>query len=308
LRFQKVYAPALELLMLSRQFHKGSISFAQGPWCVKPWEASRLLVGTKRKWLRWTLRIAGATVVLLGLVALFWLRGALYHRFVLFPREEKAWQALRAQRRGTPDYSGWTEFRGILHSHSKLSHDCEVPFEEILRVLKATRIDFICLSDHPVQGRADFDLQWRGSHEGKLFIPGYEMKEGIMPFGVAQGVVLSNQTDSSTLAKQIDEKGGLLFYAHSEEPREWNRQELVGMEIYNIHTDFKRRHEGLGALLPDTARPICSSAGMSSIGHATSPGSREMTVIRTSGSADFTPAPARSGWKTRARGRLKNSN
>ena len=47
---------------------------------------------------------------------LFWLRGALYNRFVRFPREEAAWQAIRAQRQPVPDPSGWTEFRGILQS------------------------------------------------------------------------------------------------------------------------------------------------------------------------------------------------
>ena len=39
-----------------------------------------------------------------------------------------------------------------------------------------------------------------------------------MPFGVASGVVLSNQTDSATLARQISENGGVLFYAHPEDP------------------------------------------------------------------------------------------
>ena len=72
-----------------------------------------------------------------------------------------------------------------------------------------------------------------------------------MPFGVASGVVLSNQTDSATLARQIAENGGLLFYAHPEEPRDWDRPELVGMEIYNIHTDFKRRSAGLRGMVPD---------------------------------------------------------
>lgn len=205
----------------------------------------------KRIWLRRILRFAGAAFILLGLLLLFWLRGALYNRFVRFPREEAAWLAIRSQRQPVPDQTGWTEYRGILHSHSKYSHDCEVPFEDILSVLKATRLDFICLSDHCVQGRADFDLQWRGLHDGKLFIPGYEMKDGIMPFGVALGVVLSNQTDGPTLARQISENGGLLFYAHSEEPRDWARPELVGMEIYNIHTDFKRNPNGLRVLLPD---------------------------------------------------------
>jgi hypothetical protein len=209
------------------------------------------LPSQKRIWIRRVFRIAGAAIILLGVILLVWLRGALYNRFVRFPSEEAAWQAIRAQRQAVTNNSGWTEYRGILHNHSHLSHDSEVPFEEILRVLKATGLDFICLSDHATQGRADFSAQWRGLHEGKLFVPGYELKEGFMPFGVASGVVLSNQTDAATLAKQIVENGGVLFYAHSEEPREWGRPELTGMEIYNIHSDYKRLSGGLRALLPD---------------------------------------------------------
>jgi hypothetical protein len=205
----------------------------------------------KRPWLRRILRFAGAALFLLGLVLLFWLRGALYNHFIRFPREEAAWQTLRAQCQPVADTAGWAEYRGILHSHSKYSHDSEVPFEEILRALKSARLDFICLSDHPIAGRADFDLQWRGLHDGKLFIPGFEMKEGIMPFGVAAGIVLSNQTDSATLARQISENGGLLFYAHPEESRDWDRPELVGMEIYNIHSDFKHFARRPSALVPD---------------------------------------------------------
>ena len=126
-----------------------------------------------------------------------------------------------------------------------------MPLEEILRVLKATRIDFICLSDHPIRGRADFDLQWRGVHEGKLFIPGFEMKDGFLAIGVAPGIVLNNNTDSAALASQISTNGGLLFYAHPEEQRNWERPELTGMEIYNIHSDFKRNGAGLRAMAPD---------------------------------------------------------
>lgn len=196
-------------------------------------------------------RVAGWLVLLALVLVLFWLRGAIYNRFVRFPQQEAAWQALRAQRQPVTDPAGWNEYRGILHSHSHLSHDSEVSFGEILRVLKTAQLDFICLSDHCVDGRADFDWQWRGLHDGKLFIPGIEMKEGLMPFGVASGVVLSNATDAATLARQITENGGLLFYAHPEEPRDWERPELAGMEIYNLHTDFKRQKGGLMALLPN---------------------------------------------------------
>ena len=196
-------------------------------------------------------RLTGLGVILVAVVLLFWLRGALYNHFVRFPQEEAAWKAIRAERQHVPDQTGWSEYRGILHSHSKLSHDSEVPFEEILGALKTDKLDFICLSDHPIQGRADFSLQWRGIHSGKLFVPGFEMKDGIMPFGVASGIVLSNQTDSAILARQIAENGGLLFYAHPEEPRDWDCPELVGMEIYNIHTDFKRRSAGLASMVPE---------------------------------------------------------
>jgi hypothetical protein len=204
-----------------------------------------------RRWLRRFVRLAAVAALLLMAALLVWFRGALYHRFVRFPREEAAWQALRTQRQPVTEDAGWKEFRGILHSHSEFSHDCEVPFEEILAALQTARLDFICLSDHCVEGRADFDRQWRGLHDGKLFIPGFEMKEGIMPFGVAPGVVLSNRTDSATLAREIVEHGGVLFYAHPEERRDWNRPELTGMEIYNLHSDFKRRGSGLVELLPD---------------------------------------------------------
>ncbi len=207
-----------------------------------------------RKWrvvLRRLLYVLAGMALLLVAALLFWLRGALYDRFLRFPREEAAWVALRSHRQTPIDYSGWREYRGILHAHSRLSHDCEVPFEDILRALKIDGLDFICLSDHCVNGQADFSAQWRGLHDGKLFIPGFEMKEGIMPFGVTSGVVLSNATDSALLARQIAEHGGLLFYAHPEEPRAWDRPELTGMEIYNIHSDFKASGNGFGRLLPD---------------------------------------------------------
>jgi len=201
--------------------------------------------------LRWGLRLSGLAIVLLTVVVLFWLRGGLYNRLVRFPREAAAWTAVRAQRQPVADNAGWNEYRGILHSHSHFSHDSDVSFEAILQALRDADLDFICLSDHCVEGRADFSLQWRGIHDGKLFIPGFEMKDGLMPFGVASGVVLSNDLDSATLAREIVEQGGLLFYAHPEEPRDWDRPELTGMEIYNLHTDFKRVRGGVGALLPD---------------------------------------------------------
>ena len=202
----------------------------------------------------WAVRLGKILALLLALVLvamLFWWRHALYHRLVRFPKEEAAWTALRADAQPVPKQGEWNEYRGVIHSHSHLSHDCEVPFEDILAALHRAKADFICLSDHCDAGRADFTAQWRGIHDGKLFIPGFEMKDGLMPFGVRAGVVLSNSTPPEVLAREVTANGGLLFFAHPEEPRRWDLPELSGMEIYNIHTTFKRYKPGLWRLLPE---------------------------------------------------------
>jgi hypothetical protein len=203
-----------------------------------------------RKVLRWTSRIVALVFLLVAVGALFWLRGALYNHYVRFPREVAALAALQAARQPVTERTLWNEYRGILHSHSHLSHDCEVPFAEILRVLKATDRDFLCLSDHCTEGRADFSAQWRGLHDGKLFIPGFEMKDGFMPFGVQSQVTLTNGTAPDVLARQIVDHGGVLFYAHPEEPRDWEQPLLTGMEIYNLHAQFKHSG-GFRRLLPE---------------------------------------------------------
>jgi hypothetical protein len=63
--------------------------------------------------------------------------------------------------------------------------------------------------------------------------------------------VLSNDTAPATLARQIVDHGGVLFFAHPEEPRQWDLPELTGMEIYNIHADLKDERGGLMGLLPE---------------------------------------------------------
>jgi hypothetical protein len=209
----------------------------------------------KRGKIRRILKWAVVGVVCLLLVAAIALavafRGALHNRFVRFPREARAWQAIREARSDVAIDDGWNEYRGVCHSHSELSHDCMVPFEEILRVMKETERDFICMSDHCDEGKADYSRQWKGLKDGVLFVRGYEMGYGFMPFGLPDGTVLQKDEDVEVLAQQIEDLGGLLFFAHTEEDRRWDLPQLDGMEIYNIHTDTKDEGEILSVLLPD---------------------------------------------------------
>ena len=222
---------------------------------VSPPKKSRIRRATRFTF-RWGLRI-GLAFVLLAIVAfLVVFRGALYHRFVQFPREADGWVYLRNSRQEIAPPTGWHEYRGVFHSHSLYSHDSEVEFPEILAAAKEAGIDFIFMTDHCVEGKADYSLQWRGLHDGVLFAPGFEMSGGFMPWGLPSDTVLNCGESPEPLAATIEAKGGVLFLAHTEEDRPWDLPELDGMEIYNIHTDFKG--EGFGELLPDILLSIRS--------------------------------------------------
>ncbi len=197
----------------------------------------------RRSWLRaiakWT--AIAFVVVLFVLAGAFGVvsRHAIYHRFYLFPQQAQAWKDFDAQRQPVPLDMGWIEFRGIMHNHSEISHDSKVPFPEILAALKSAKLDFIFMNDHPPEGKADYSLGWKGMHDGILFVRGFEMQEGFMPWGLPDDTVLSMKDNPALMAARIKQLGGVSFYAHSEEPRQWGLEDVTGMEIYNTHSNLK---------------------------------------------------------------------
>ena len=193
--------------------------------------------GKIRLFFRWTFRVIALVTILILLIVGYILRLDLYRCFVRFPREARAWAVIKADRQEVVLDDGWIDYRGPIHCHSFLSHDSMVSFENILAALKETECDFIFMADHCVEGIADFSWQWRGLKHGVLFVPGFEMKDGFMPFGVDSSVRLSKDTPGQELAHQVVNHGGLLTYAHSEQPRDWTVPEVVAMDIYNTHAD-----------------------------------------------------------------------
>lgn len=192
-----------------------------------------------RTLLRWTFRLVVVVVALAAIAMAVLLRDGLRNHFTTYPKQAQAWADLKKEFRPVSLDDGWNEYRGIIHSHSHLSHDSDVPFEEILKTMKEIPLDFILMSDHCDENIADFSKQWRGMHDGKLFVPGFEMADGFMPSFLPADTVLKKNEESHALAKQIGDKGGLLFFVHTEEPRPWDVPQLNGFEIYNIHSDFK---------------------------------------------------------------------
>lgn len=199
--------------------------------------------------LRWAFRISLALAVLVLVILGIVFRNGIYDRFYLFPKQAQAWKELHAQWAEPALKDGWNQYRGVLHSHSLLSHDSAITQPEIIQALKKDKVDFICMTDHYVDGKADYSLGWNGVYDGILFIRGFELDHGLMPWGIPEGTVFDASDEPRALAKRIHDLGAVLFFSHTEKDRMWDLPELEGMEIYNIHTDFL--DEKLAALAPE---------------------------------------------------------
>ena len=184
--------------------------------------------------------IKGVLILVLILLGIFGglFAPQLYNRFSLYPRQAAAWKELAESRQPVQLKTRWNEYRGSMHNHSELSHDSLVTFPEIVDAMHEANCDFIFMSDHVDEGKADYSRGWKGIHDGVLFIRGYEMQQGFFPWGLPDDTVLSNSEDPAALAKRIRELGGILCFGHNEGMRMWELPELEAMEIYNIHTDM----------------------------------------------------------------------
>ncbi len=202
-------------------------------------ESIRKKLSLKRRILKWMTLLLLLIMLAITAVLLYAFRGALYNHYVRFPKEAAAWESIRNTMVPVTLDDGWGAYRGNCHSHSYISHDSQVPFDAILAALKIAERDFIFMTDHTVDDIADYSIQWKGLKDGILFVRGYEMNYGFMPWGLPDDTKLKKSEEPDVLARQIGEKGGLLFFAHSEEERRWDLPELNGMEIYNLHTDTK---------------------------------------------------------------------
>ncbi len=133
------------------------------------------------------------------------------------------------------------DYRGIIHCHSKYSHDSQGTYEEILAAAKAAKVDFICMTDHPPSGDKGLPLRegWRGLHDGVLFIQGAEYSDQILGLGLTEPI---SGKDRRETIKAIHEQGGVAIACHPEEIDDWDAfAEADGMEIYNVHATLKRK-------------------------------------------------------------------
>ena len=179
------------------------------------------------KWV--CLLIAG--MILLLFISPFW------NKWVVYPRMEKEIQAQRELYQQPETAIPLHSFQGALHAHTYWSHDSRGILKEILPAAKEAGVEFIFLSDHKRNALDTFPRSYHGMYGGILFEAGTEsnnlmvspLKETVLDWGIGQ----------EELIRQVVDDGGMVLYVHTEVPHDWGNPNYHGMEIYNIHTDFK---------------------------------------------------------------------
>lgn len=161
----------------------------------------------------------------------------IWHHWVTYPGYDKEVSDLEKLRKENTPPTKLKTWRGVMHAHSYLSHDSRGTLYDIISAAKTDGIDFIFLTDHPRGNIDTIPKGYHGMYDGVLVESGSE-KQGFDCWPL-DSAIIDWKTDKDTIAKNIVSGGGIIFYAHTEEPHNWGNPDYQGMEIYNFHTDTK---------------------------------------------------------------------
>ncbi len=161
----------------------------------------------------------------------------IWRNLVTYPQMDRHVYEFNELRKEPPGMTHLNTYRGVMHVHSYWSHDSEGTLHDLVPAAKHAGIDFIFLTDHPRHDLDTFPRGYKGYYDGVLIEPGSE-KHGFAIWPL-DSVVIDWREDNDSVASKILSDGGLVFYAHPEEPRNWASPYYQGMEIYNFHADTK---------------------------------------------------------------------
>jgi hypothetical protein len=175
--------------------------------------------------------------VIIGLVLIWFLAKPVWYHFVTYPRLQETVTEFKKLRKEPANKTKLNVYRGVMHLHSYLSHDSEGTLNDLIPAAKNNGIEFIFLTDHPNYQLDTFPRGYKGNYNGVLIEPGSE-KHGYVMWPL-DSMVIDLNTNPDTIAKNVVENGGLIFFSHTEQHRNWGNPWYQGMEIYNFHTDTK---------------------------------------------------------------------
>lgn len=185
----------------------------------------------------------------------------------------EALAALRGRRVKPPALEGYAEFRGVVHSHTNLSHDSPGTPEEILDAARLNKLDFLVVTDHytprifteGLEGRKDSVLVVRGVEVALGCTRGGALTRrcaSVLAIGLREPLVpgADGQWDWDALFQGIQKQGALSIIAH---PRGMMNPSYFryadGMEIYDIADTVRDRLVDVPRFLLDFALDYADS-------------------------------------------------
>ncbi|GAB1451674.1 hypothetical protein MASR2M47_17300 [Draconibacterium sp.] len=175
--------------------------------------------------------------LILAIILIWFLAKPVWQHFVTYPRLQSKVTVFQKLQKEPTNITKLNVYRGVMHLHSYLSHDSEGTLNDLIPAAKNNDIEFMFLTDHPRYQLDTFPRGYHGIYDGVLIESGSE-KHGFVTWPL-DSMVIDLKTNPDTIAKNIVENGGIVFFSHTEEKRNWGNPYYTGMEIYNFHTDTK---------------------------------------------------------------------
>jgi hypothetical protein len=129
---------------------------------------------------------------------------------------------------------GFLDLKGVIHVHSRLSHDSHGDPDEILQAAQRAGLQFLMTTDHNTHKIFTEGLQ--GRLDDLRVIRGAEMiKDGQTILAVnLREFIDGHRMSIQEAVRAIKSQGGLAFVAHPWRFREWDVEGIDGIEIYDI--------------------------------------------------------------------------
>lgn len=137
---------------------------------------------------------------------------------------------------------GYREVTGVLHVHTRYSHDSEGALEAVVAAAQGLGLDFVILTEHNTLAPLREGKQ--GFRDGVLVLAGVELSTEaghLLGLGVTEEIDRHGRS-AQALIDEVNRQGGLALIAHpagSKSPwRDWEVAGTHGMEIYTLSDDM----------------------------------------------------------------------
>lgn len=146
-------------------------------------------------------------------------------------------ERLRNERKALPPLPGLTDFKGVIHAHTHISHDSKGTADEIIRTAREAGLRFLITTDH--NSKRIFTEGLHGNYEDLLIIRGAEIIQGGQSILAVNLKEYVEEWDAGPkplqqIVNEVKSQGGFVFVAHPYKFKEWDIEGIDGMEVYDM--------------------------------------------------------------------------